>query len=88
MQLNGYQWNIINKAIKYYLQIPNSDHKIKRLEPLKTFIPYQKGVAEKLKGLQANMSLQVFTKARCKWTNKDDKENKGIKWKLQDYSIK
>ena len=34
------------------------------------------------------MSLQVFTKGRCKWTNKDDKENKGIKWKLQDYSIK
>ena len=58
MQLNGYPLNAINKTIKDTLQSHNSEHKNKELEPLKMFTPYEKGVAEKLKGLQANMGLQ------------------------------
>ena len=60
MQLNGYSLNVINKTIKNTLQSHNSKHKSKELEPLKMFIPYEKGVAKKLKGLLANMGLQQF----------------------------
>ena len=50
-QLNGYPLNVINKTIKDTLQIHNSEHKSKELEPLKMFTPYGKCVAEKLKSV-------------------------------------
>ena len=46
MQLNGYPLN--DKTIQNTLQNHNSEHKSKELEPLKMFIPYKKGVTEKL----------------------------------------
>ena len=59
MQLNGYSLNVMNKTIKDTLQCHISKHKSKELEPLKMFLPYEKGVAEKLKkGLHTNMGLQ------------------------------
>ena len=52
MQLNEYPLNVINKTIKDTLQIHNSEHKSKELEPLKMFILHEKGVAEKLKRVE------------------------------------
>ena len=49
MQLNGYPLNVTNKTIKNTLQINSSENKNEKLESLKMFIPYEKGVAEKLK---------------------------------------
>ena len=57
MQLNGYPLNVINKTVKDTLQIHNSEHKSKELEPLKIFIPYMKGAAERRKRV-------VFTKTK------------------------
>ena len=51
MQLNGYPLDFINKTIKTTLQVHNSEHKSKELEPLKIFIPYEKDVAGKLKAV-------------------------------------
>ena len=57
--------HVINKAIKDTLQSHNSEHKSKELEPLKMFIPYQKGVAEKLKRIASKYRFTiVFTKTR------------------------
>ena len=61
MQLNGYPLNVINKTIKDTLRSHNSEHKSKELEPLKLFIPYEKGVAEKLKKLKACKQIRVHS---------------------------
>ena len=49
MQLNGYPLNVINKTVNDTLQIHDSEHESKEVEPLKMFIPYEKGLAENLK---------------------------------------
>ena len=65
MQLNGYPLNVINKTIKDTLQSHNSEHKSKELEPLKMFIQYEKGVAEKLKRVARKYGFTtVFTKTK------------------------
>ena len=65
MQLNVYPLNVINKTIKDTLESHNSEHKSKKLEPLKMFIPYEKGVAEKLKRLASKYGCTtVFTKTK------------------------
>ena len=65
MQLNVYPLNVINKTINDTLQSHNSEHKSKELEPLKMFIPYEKGVAEKLKRLASKYGFTtVFTKTK------------------------
>ena len=47
------------------LQINNFEHKSKELEPLKVFIPYDKGVAEKLKRVASKYGyITVFTKTK------------------------
>ena len=68
MQLNGYPLNVINKTIEDTLQSHNFEHKSKELEPFKMFIPYENGVAEKLKMVASKYNT---------------KQNKMIKWKLQ-----
>ena len=67
MQLNGYPLNVINKTIKDTLRSHNSEHKSKQLEPLKLFIPYEKGVAEKLKRVASKYG---FTTVFCLCKNK------------------
>ena len=65
MQLNGYPLNVINKTIKDTLQSHNSEHKSKELEPLKMYIQYEKGVAEKLKRVARKYGFTtVFTKTK------------------------
>ena len=65
MQLNGYPLNVINKTIKDTSQSHNSEHKSKALEPLKMFIPYKKGVAEKLKRVASKYGFTtVLTKTK------------------------
>ena len=65
MQLNGYPLNVINKTIKDILQSHNSEYKSKELEPLKMFIPYEKGVAEKLKRVASKYGFTTaFTKTK------------------------
>ena len=73
-QLNEYPLIVINKTIKENLQSHNFQHKSTELEPLKMFIQYEKGVAEKLKRVTSKYGYTtVFTKnERLKWiiTNK------------------
>ena len=65
MQLNGYPLNVIYKTIKNTLKIHDSKHKGKEVEPLKMFIPYEKGVAEKLRRVACKYGFTiVFTKAK------------------------
>ena len=65
MPLNEYPLNVINKTIKVTLQSHISEHKSKELEPLKIFIPYEKGVAEKLKSIASKHGFTtVFTKTK------------------------
>ena len=65
MQLNGYPLNVINKTIKDTSQSHNSEHKNKGLEPLKMFIPYEKGISEKLKRVASKYGFTtVFTKTK------------------------
>ena len=65
MQLNGYPLNVINKTIKDTLQSHNSEHKSKEFEPLKMSIPYEKGVAEKLRSVASKCGFTtVFTKTK------------------------
>ena len=65
MQLNGYTLNVINKTIKKTLQNHNSEHKSKKLQPLKMFIPYEEGVAEKLKMVASKYEFTaVLTKTK------------------------
>ena len=65
MQLNGYPLNVINKTIKNTLQYHNSEHKSKELQPLKILIPYEKGVANKLKRVASKYGFTtVFTKTK------------------------
>ena len=72
--------HVINKTIKDTLQSHNSEHKSKELEPLKMFIPYQKGVAEKLKRIASKYRFTtVFTKT--KELRGQLLTNQGIKWK-------
>ena len=65
MKLNRYPLNAINKTIKNTLQNHNSEHKNKKLEPRKMLIPYEKGVAEKLKRIASKYGFTtVFTTAK------------------------
>ena len=65
MQLNGYPLNVINKIIKETFQSHNSEHKSKELESLKMFIPYKKGITEKLKRVASKyVFTTVFTKTK------------------------
>ena len=65
MQLNGYPLNVINKTIKDTLQSHNSEQKSKELKPLEMSIPYEKGVAEKLKSVASKYGFTtVFTKTK------------------------
>ena len=65
MPLNGYQLNVINKTIQDTFQNHNSEHKNKELEPLKMFIPYEKGISEKLKRVASKYGFAtVFTKTK------------------------
>ena len=65
MQLNGYPLNVIYKTIKNILQSHNCEYKSKELEPLKMFIPYEKGVAEKLKRVANKYGFTtIFTKTK------------------------
>ena len=69
MQLNGYPLNVINKTIKSTLQKHNSEHQVEKLELLKMFIPYEKGVAEELKKVASKYGFKtVFTKTKLKRT--------------------
>ena len=70
IQMNGYPLNVINKTIKDTLQSHNSEHKSKELEPLKMFIPYEKGVAEKLKRVASKYGFaSLYKSKRLKRTN-------------------
>ena len=62
MQLNGYPLNAINKTIKNTLQKHNSEHQSEELEPLKMFIPYEKGVAEELKKVASKYGFKTVYK--------------------------
>ena len=65
MQLNGYPLNVVNKTIKDTLESHNSEHKSKELEPLTMFIPYEEGVAKKLKRVGSKYGFTtVFTKTK------------------------
>ena len=47
------------------MEIHNSEHQSKELEPLKIFIAYEKGVAEELKRLASKYKFTtVFTKPK------------------------
>ena len=82
MQLNGYPLNVANKTIKDTLQCHDSEHKSKELEPLKMFIPYEKGVAEKLKRVASKYGFTtVFSKTKDLRGQIQTKQR--IKWKLQ-----
>ena len=88
MQLNVYSLNVINKTIKDTLQSPNSKHKSKELEPLRMFIPYEKGVAEKLKRVASKYGFAtVFTKAndlrgQIRTKQKDKMETSGVVYEI------
>ena len=62
MQLNGYPLNAKNKTIKNTLQKHNSEHQSEELEPLKMFIPYEKGVAEELKKVASKYGFKTVYK--------------------------
>ena len=65
MQLNEYPLNVTDTTIKDTLQSHNSEHKSKELEPLKIFISYENGVAEKLKRVASKYGFTtVFTKTK------------------------
>ena len=68
MQLNGCPLHFITKTINGPLQFDNWKRKSIDLEPLKTFISYQKVVAEKLKRVVRRKDLkgQVQTKQKDK----------------------
>ena len=61
MELNGYPLNVINKTIKDTLQVHNSELKSKELEPLKMFIPYEKGAAEKLRRIANKYAFTIVS---------------------------
>ena len=88
MQLNVYSLNVINKTIKDTLQSPNSKHKSKELEPLRMFIPYEKGVAEKLKRVASKYGFAtVFTKAndlrgQIRTKQKDKMKTSGVVYEI------
>ena len=65
MQSDGYPLNVINITTKDILQIHIYEYKSKELEPFTKFIPYEKGVAEKLKRVASKYLFTiVFTKAK------------------------
>ena len=79
MQMNGYPLNIFKETIKETLQGHSVERRSKELEPLKMFIPYEKGVDEKLKRVASKYGFTtIFTKTK----NLSYKQNKRIKWKL------
>ena len=82
MELNGYPLYVINKTIKDILQCHNSEHKSKELEPLKLLIPYERGVAEKLKRVASKYGFtSVFTKTKDLRGQIRTKQKD--KWKIQ-----
>ena len=89
MQLNGYPLNVFNKTIKDTLQSHNFEHKSKELETLKMFIPYEKGVAEKLKRVASKYGFTtVFTKTKdlrrqIQTKQKDKMETSGVVYELE-----
>ena len=88
MQWNGYRLNVINKTIKNTLQNHNSEHKSKGLQPLKMFIPYEKGLAEKLKRVASKYGFTtVFTKTKdlrgqLRTKQKDKMEISGVVYEV------
>ena len=70
------------------MQRHNSEQKGKELEPLKMFIAYEKGVAEKLKRVECKYGFKtVFTKTKDLrgklWTKqKDEMETSGAGYEL------
>ena len=70
MQWNGYRLNVINKTINNTLQNHNSEHKSKELQPLKMFIPYEKGLAEGCKHIWVYNSLYKNNRLKRTITNK------------------
>ena len=56
--------SVVNKTIKDTLQFDNSEHKSKELQPLKMFIPYKRGAAEKLRVARKYGLTTTFTKTR------------------------
>ena len=65
MQSDGYPLNVVNITTKDILKIHNYEYKSKELEPFTKFIPYEKGVAEKLKMVASKYLFTiVFTKAK------------------------
>ena len=88
MQLNRYQLNVINKTIKITLQNNNYEHKSKELQPLKMFIPNEKGVAVKLKNVASKYGFTtVFTKTKdsrgqLRTKQKDKMETSGVVYEV------
>ena len=91
MWSNGYPLNVINKTIKNTLQYHNSEHKSKELQPLKILIPYEKGVANKLKRVASKYEFTtVFTKTKdlggqLQTKQKDQLETSGVVYEV-DYN--
>ena len=88
MQLNGYPLNIINKTIKDTLQSHKFEYKSKEMGPFKMFIPYEKGVAEKLKRVASKFRFTtVFTKTKdltgqLQTKQKDKMETSGVVYEV------
>ena len=70
------------------MEIHNSEHKSKELEPLKIFITYKKGVAEELKRLASKCKFTtVFTKTKglrgqIQTKQKDKMETSGVVYEI------
>ena len=66
------------------MQNHNSEHKSKELEPLKMLLPYEKGIAEKLKRVASKYGFKtVFTKTKdlrgpLRTKQKDKMETSGV----------
>ena len=82
MQWNGYRLNVINKTIKNTLQNHNSEHKSKELEPLKMFIPYEKGLAKGCKQIWVYNSLYKSNRLKRTITNKTKGQNGNFRCSL------
>ena len=86
--MNGYPLNVINRTIKDTLQSHNSEHKSKELEPLKMFIPYEKGVVKKVKRVASKYGFTtVFTKTKdlrgqLRTKQKDKMETSGVVYEV------
>ena len=64
MRLNSYPEKIITKTVKRTLLFNSKSKNSKNLETPKLFIPYEKGIAEKLKRVANSYGLEViFTRS-------------------------